>query len=58
MNALLWLIPLALILGGVGLWAFFWTVRSGQYDDPQGDAGRFLYAEDRPIIDLSKEDKP
>jgi cbb3-type cytochrome oxidase maturation protein len=27
------LIPLGLVLVGVGLWAFFWAVGSGQFDD-------------------------
>jgi cbb3-type cytochrome oxidase maturation protein len=34
MTALLWLIPIALGLGVAGLAAFFWSVRSGQYEDP------------------------
>ena len=33
MNVLVILIPVSLILGGVGLAAFIWTVRSNQYDD-------------------------
>jgi cbb3-type cytochrome oxidase maturation protein len=27
------LIPLGLVLVGIGLWAFFWAVGSGQFDD-------------------------
>ena len=42
MNVLVILIPVSLILGGVGLVAFIWTVRSNQYDDPEGDARRIL----------------
>ncbi|ANK81672.1 cbb3-type cytochrome oxidase assembly protein CcoS [Minwuia thermotolerans] len=42
MNVLIYLIPVALLLGGVGLWAFIWALRSGQYDDPEGDAERIL----------------
>jgi cbb3-type cytochrome oxidase maturation protein len=42
MNILLFLIPLALILGGIGLLAFFWTVKTGQYDDLDGAAERIL----------------
>lgn len=26
-------IPISLILVALGVWAFFWAVRSGQYDD-------------------------
>jgi cbb3-type cytochrome oxidase maturation protein len=43
MNSLLLLIPLALVLGLIGLAAFIWSVRSGQYDDLDGAAERILY---------------
>jgi cbb3-type cytochrome oxidase maturation protein len=33
MNIVYMLIPLGLVLVGVGLWAFFWAVGSGQFDD-------------------------
>lgn len=42
MNVLVILIPVSLILGGVGLAAFIWTERSNQYDDEQGNAARIL----------------
>lgn len=42
MNVLVILIPVSLILGGIGLVAFLWTVRSDQYDDDQGNAARIL----------------
>jgi cbb3-type cytochrome oxidase maturation protein len=42
MNILAWLIPVSLTLGGVGLLAFLWTLKHGQYDDPAGDAARIL----------------
>jgi cbb3-type cytochrome oxidase maturation protein len=40
MTALLYLVPVSLILGGVGLFAFFWTVRADQYDDAFSDKCR------------------
>ncbi len=43
MAGLLYLIPVALFLGGLGLAAFFWTLRSGQYDDLDGAAHRILF---------------
>lgn len=46
MNVLVVLIPVSLILGGLGLVAFLWTVRSGQYDDDQGNAARILLDDD------------
>ena len=42
MNALVWLIPVALVLGGFGLAAFLWSLRSGQYDDLEGAAWRAI----------------
>jgi len=51
MTSLIYLVPLAIAICIVGLLAFFWTVKSGQYEDPQGDAARMLYSEDKPIVD-------
>ncbi|MHA3979562.1 cbb3-type cytochrome oxidase assembly protein CcoS [Halovulum sp. GXIMD14794] len=45
MNVLLYLIPISLVLGGAGLAAFVFALRSGQFDDPEGNAARIL--EDR-----------
>lgn len=42
MTNLLILIPVALFLGGVGLVAFIWSLRSGQYDDMEGAAWRII----------------
>ncbi|NRP14171.1 hypothetical protein XMM379_000327 [Aliiroseovarius sp. xm-m-379] len=42
MNVLVYLIPISLLLGGAGLAAFFWTLRSEQYDDPDGNSQRIL----------------
>ncbi|MGK7651493.1 MULTISPECIES: cbb3-type cytochrome oxidase assembly protein CcoS [unclassified Roseovarius] len=42
MTILAYLIPISLILGGLGLAFFVWTVRSNQYDDPEGNAHRIL----------------
>ena len=42
MEVLAYLIPISLFLGGVGLVAFVYTVRSNQYDDPEGDSRRIL----------------
>jgi cbb3-type cytochrome oxidase maturation protein len=43
MNVLLYLIPAALLLGGLGLAAFLWSLRSGQFDDLDGAAQRILF---------------
>jgi cbb3-type cytochrome oxidase maturation protein len=42
MTALIWLLPVALGLGLTGLVAFFWALRSGQFDDTDGAAARIL----------------
>ena len=42
MNSLLLLIPLAIVLGLIGLAAFLWALRSGQFDDLEGAANRIL----------------
>ena len=42
MEILIILIPVSLFLGGVGLIAFLWTLKSRQYDDPEGDSRRIL----------------
>ncbi|MGE3874668.1 MAG: cbb3-type cytochrome oxidase assembly protein CcoS [Parvibaculaceae bacterium] len=42
MNSLVYLVPLALILGGGALWAFLWSLKSGQYEDLDGAAERIL----------------
>ncbi|NIZ60910.1 cbb3-type cytochrome oxidase assembly protein CcoS [Sedimentitalea sp. CY04] len=42
MQVLTFLIPISLILGGLGLAGFLYTVRSNQYDDPEGDSRRIL----------------
>lgn len=45
MEALIVLIPISLLLGGVGLLAFVYTLRSNQYDDPDGNSQRILSGE-------------
>jgi cbb3-type cytochrome oxidase maturation protein len=48
-NVLIILIPVSLLLGGIGLAAFLWSLRSNQYDDLEGDAWRILSDdEDKP----------
>jgi cbb3-type cytochrome oxidase maturation protein len=48
-NGLIFLIPVALLLGLAGLAAFTWSLRAGQYEDMDGAASRIL---------LDDEDKP
>jgi cbb3-type cytochrome oxidase maturation protein len=46
-TALAWLVPAALLLGALGLVAFLWALRSGQFEDLEGAAYRAL--EDDPL---------
>ncbi|MCG6114721.1 MAG: cbb3-type cytochrome oxidase assembly protein CcoS [Mesorhizobium sp.] len=47
MSNLIFLIPIALFLGGLGLAAFIWSLSSGQYDDLDGAAERILIDEEK-----------
>lgn len=47
MTGLLVLIPVALFLGLLGLAAFIWALRTGQFDDPDGAAARILTDDDK-----------
>jgi cbb3-type cytochrome oxidase maturation protein len=46
MNVLVYLIPMALGLGLLGLFGFLWALRSGQYSDVDGAALRVLSDDD------------
>jgi cbb3-type cytochrome oxidase maturation protein len=46
MNVLVYLLPAALSLGLIGVVAFLWSLRSGQYDDVEGAALRILDDDD------------
>jgi len=50
MTGLAFLIPIALGMGLLGLTAFLWSIRDGQYDDMDGAANRILIdEEDEPV---------
>ncbi len=51
MTGLALLIPIALGLGLCGLLAFFWAMRSGQFEDLDGAAMRILIDDDQPPAD-------
>ncbi|MEN2494913.1 MAG: hypothetical protein TECD_00823 [Hyphomicrobiaceae bacterium hypho_1] len=42
MNQIIILLPIALLLGFLGLIAFVWSIHNGQYDDMKGAAERIL----------------
>ena len=60
MDVIYGLIPLMIILGLAMVVIFFWTVKSGQYEDLEGDANRILMDDDDPLLpdDKKKEEKP
>ena len=55
MRILYLLIPMALGVIGVALWAFLWAVRTGQFDDLEGPAHRILMDDDDPRIPGAKK---
>ncbi|MBA3070139.1 MAG: cbb3-type cytochrome oxidase assembly protein CcoS [Hyphomonas sp.] len=57
MSGLVFLIPIALLMGLTGLLAFIWAVRSGQFDDPEGAAVRILISSDEPLLDTQPATK-
>ena len=56
MNGILFLIPVALGLGLIGLITFFWAVGRGQFDDLDGAALRILIDEDAPAAPPASEE--
>ncbi|MDW5316734.1 cbb3-type cytochrome oxidase assembly protein CcoS [Rhizobium sp. PL01] len=49
MKSLIYLMPVAILLGSAGLGAFIWSLRSGQYEDMDGAAQRILLDDDRAV---------
>jgi cbb3-type cytochrome oxidase maturation protein len=48
MEVLVYLVPMALALGLLGLFAFLWSLKSGQFDDLDGAAWRSLKDDEFP----------
>lgn len=57
MEVLLYLVPLAIGLGGLGLAVFLWSLKNGQYDDLDGAAWRAI-ADDEPVETSSTSAHP
>jgi cbb3-type cytochrome oxidase maturation protein len=51
MNVIIFLLPLALLLGALGLAGFLWALKSGQFDDLEGAAWR-------AVMEPDETDKP
>ena len=58
MSGMLYLIPIAVLLGLIGLAAFLWALKSGQYEDLDGAAHRILFDDDEADIDSPDPGKP
>lgn len=59
MSSLLFLIPIALLLLGVALWAFVWAVDHRQFDDLDEVAERILFDDDEArVAPRSGADEP
>lgn len=55
MSGVLFLIPLSIGMGLLGLAAFMWSLHHNQFEDLKGDAERILIAPDQPINLAKKE---
>jgi cbb3-type cytochrome oxidase maturation protein len=55
MNIVFVLIPLSLILLGVGIWAFFWSVNNAQFDDLDTPALMPLLDDPPPLANGDKD---
>ena len=58
MNMLLILIPVAVSLGLLGLVAFLWSLKSGQFDDLEGAANRILFDDDPVGESIPEKNNP
>jgi cbb3-type cytochrome oxidase maturation protein len=50
MEVLVYLVPMALALGLLGLAGFLWSLKSGQYDDLDGAAWRAIHDDDDDMV--------
>jgi cbb3-type cytochrome oxidase maturation protein len=57
MNTVYLLLPIAIILGLVGLALMIWAVRNGQFDDMEGPKHRILFDDDQDMIPPSARPK-
>jgi cbb3-type cytochrome oxidase maturation protein len=58
MDILYFMVPLGLVLVGVGLWAFFWAVGSGQFDDLDSPGWSVLNDEKRKQATRPDDSQP
>jgi cbb3-type cytochrome oxidase maturation protein len=58
MNIVFVLVPVTLVLVGVGLWGFFWAVRSGQFEELDMASWEILVDEDPQTSAPANERQP
>jgi len=58
MEVIYGLIPAMIILGLVMVGVLVWAVKSGQYDDLEGDAHRIIMDDDDPLLPDTKNKQP
>ena len=58
MEILYLLVPISVVLVFLIGIAFWWSLRSGQYDDLDGAAERILFDEDRPLKGDGQKPRP
>jgi cbb3-type cytochrome oxidase maturation protein len=56
MSIVFVLIPVTLVLVGFGIWAFFWAVRTGQFEELDSAAWEILV--DEPVAKVPGKRKP
>lgn len=56
MEILYLLIPIAVLLVSVIVWAFIWAIKSGQFDDLEGPAHSILMDDDHPSSPLRNQE--
>lgn len=57
MEVIYGLIPAMIILGLIMVGVLVWAVKSGQYEDLEGDAHRIIMDEDDPLLPGKPADK-
>lgn len=55
MEVIFLLLPVALVLVAFVVWAFWWAIRSGQFDDMEGPAHRILMDDEEKEMRRDKD---
>jgi len=57
-EVLVYLVPIALFMGFLGLLAFLWALRSGQFEDLDGAAERILFDDEEDTVGPEQDSRP